>query len=98
MSIRLRNYTYVFTGYIFICIQNSVFIKIPASCSFFAVLETVNRPRRLLPHACCTYTAFKSLHLGPQILKKIEEALLNKHFSDSVLDQYLCALKEEWME
>jgi hypothetical protein len=35
---------------------------------------------------------------GPQILKKIEEALLNKHFSDSVLDQYLCALKEEWME
>ncbi|CAB4042249.1 folliculin-like, partial [Paramuricea clavata] len=34
----------------------------------------------------------------PQILKKIEEALLNKHFSDSVLDQYLCALKEEWMD
>ncbi|CAB4035169.1 folliculin-like, partial [Paramuricea clavata] len=40
----------------------------------------------------------KELVHGPQILKKIEEALLNKHFSDSVLDQYLCALKEEWME
>ena len=35
---------------------------------------------------------------GPLLLKKTEEALLNKNFSDSVVDQVLFSLKEEWME
>lgn len=35
---------------------------------------------------------------SPLLLKKTEEALLNKNFSDSVVDQVLFSLKEEWMD